>query len=332
MKPVSLFVCSVMSSVCMDGFAAMEPAESISGVGLRPTRNVAWLTDSGTTKEARLGSNATGAGKEAGAGGGISLGRYGRLFGYAGAGSESFSDPWASNADRFHSFGLATEQLASSADDASSVFSSGIVSRAEMLSLGYAWRNLRVEGAAYTLRPKAGEHLQRETPRLDSTSGKVTLAPTPGWALQFTRGSVSTLDQIDAGERLRRTALSATYRHPMQQGMLQTTFAWGRSIRQDRDVTTGYLVESIYREAAHSLFGRLEQVGSDALARDDAAPHQAFKVNKLSVGYLYEVHASGPVRYDLGGMMSRYMVPADASPVYGGDRNGLLLFMRLRFQ
>lgn len=207
--------------------------------------------------------------------------------------------------------------------------------RSEVFTLGYVWRSLKLEGSAYSLREAQREQGKATTPALFSaTSGRLSYSPAPNWTLQFSRGYLSSLDQLEPDGEVRRTAISATYKRLFNNGDWRTTLAWGRKAKPFRESTNGYLFESMLRLAnAHAVFGRLEQAGNDDLLRENASlQRQTFKMNKLTVGYFYNVSTDGPLEYDIGGMVSRHLVPSGMTPAYGNDPTAFLMFIRFKLR
>lgn len=203
------------------------------------------------------------------------------------------------------------------------------------LVLGYAWRNFRLEGSAFS--EPARDRLKlggRAPPRLDSRSTLLSFHPSPNWAFQISRGTLSGLDQLVLNGEVRRIALSATYTLAFGQDNWQTTLAWGRSSRKFREATVGYLLESTLRfSGTHAVFGRLEQMGSDELLRDnESLQRQMLKINKLTVGYFRQVEISGPLKFDMGVFASKHFIPSTMIPSYGNDPTSCMMFVRLKLQ
>jgi len=200
--------------------------------------------------------------------------------------------------------------------------------------VGHAWRDLTLEGAAFTSRDDSRLPGERETRKLDSRSARLSFSPATNWVMRLSRGSVTGLDSLVAGEEVRRTAISATYQRSYADGDWQTTFAWGRNSRKFRESTVGYLVESAFRfNGVHSLFGRVEQVGSDELAREnESMQRQLFMMNKLTLGYSQDLHLTPALRMDTGVYVSRHFVPSSMALSYGSGPVAYMMFMRLKMQ
>lgn len=204
-----------------------------------------------------------------------------------------------------------------------------------VFTVGYAWRDVQLEGSAFSGRP-ADDGLPPSTDRLklDSRSARLTFKPLSNWSVQFSKGALSSLDQVVAGGETRRTTISTTFRHSFGPGEWESTVAWGRNARRFRETTVGYLAESSLRlNHAHIFFGRIERAGSDELLRqDESFQRTPFKLNKLTLGYFQDVKASPTLSMDVGILVSRYLVPSHVAPSYGDDPTACMAFVRLKFR
>ncbi|WP_147376755.1 hypothetical protein [Noviherbaspirillum saxi] len=201
------------------------------------------------------------------------------------------------------------------------------------VTVGYAWRGVTIESSTLAQHARDGNRPGRpDSPRFDMRSARLSYSPAPNWVFRFSRGSVSTLDQFVPNDEVRRTALAATYTLPFREGDWQTTLAWGRNARKHRESTMGYLLESTLRfSGTHALFGRIEQVGSDGLTREDESlQRQLFKMNRVSLGYFYDLRTTGTMHLDVGALISRHMVPSAMEASYGKDPTAYMMFVRVR--
>jgi hypothetical protein len=204
----------------------------------------------------------------------------------------------------------------------------------EVFTLGYRWRNVALEGSAFSTRIPDEQRVQPEPRKIGSRSGRLSISPAPNLSLQLSRGTISNLDQLEPNGEVRRTTLSATYKRAFKEAEWQTTLAWGRNARRYRESTYGYLFESSLRVAnAHAFFGRVEQVGSDDILRaNDSNGRQMFKMNKLTVGYVYDMRATRHLGMDVGGLLSRHYVPSNMAPTYGNDPVSYMMFVRFKLK
>lgn len=207
--------------------------------------------------------------------------------------------------------------------------------RSRFLALGYAWRDMRVEGTAYSGRTEpSGSASSTEEFRLISKSARLSFSPSRKWAFQLGRGSIGGLDRVLPDGGVRRTVMSATYKGNVNKGTWQTTLAWGRNSRRGHEAMVGYLVESTFQLGArHLAFGRLEEVGSDELLRiNESLPRQLFKLNKFTIGYFHRVGTRNSGDTGIGIVASRHFVPDEMNYLYGEDTTSVRLFMRMAIE
>lgn len=205
---------------------------------------------------------------------------------------------------------------------------------AQTFAVGHPWRDLTLEGAAFSSVHDGRPQVAHEPRKIDSRSARLSFVPLDNWVVRLSRGTVSGLDHLVVGEQVRRTALSATYRHAFSEGDWETTLAWGRNSRKFRESTVGYLVESAFRfDGVHSLFGRFEQVGSDEIAREnESLQRQLFMMNKLTFGYAQDLRLTSSLRMDIGAYVTRYFVPTSMAPSYGSGPTTYMMFARVKLQ
>lgn len=204
-----------------------------------------------------------------------------------------------------------------------------------MAALGYTWRNLRLEGALFKERDTGqSRNGNTELLRLDSTKKRLAYKFGPHWAFQLSRGYINAPDQFRPDQKSRRRTASLTYRSTFDNNPWHTTLAygWGRGLSGEN--SSAYLVDTALQIGPqHTLFGRIERAGHDELFREEDGPRQrVYEVNKMSVGYLYEVKTEGPARLDIGGVVSRRSIPKELLNYYGDKTISYTVFLRLQMK
>jgi len=250
------------------------------------------------------------------------------LFGYVGEPGEPALGPPVSYMRRFSGFDSPDPSLSSHWLDATH-------DSERVLTLGYEWQRVKVEGSAFAAhKDDEPRYADNDLLEFNSTSGRLSFNPWPNWSFQMSKGRLGGLDQLEPDADIRRTTISATYNHRFRRSDWQTTLAWGRNARKDQEPVMGYLLESTLRfNGTHAIFGRLEQVGSDELPREnEALQRRMFKMSRITVGYFHHVRAAVGPGFDVGGFASRHLVPSSMTPIYGNDPTSYMMFVRLKFQ
>ena len=202
----------------------------------------------------------------------------------------------------------------------------------QAITVGYAWRDLRVENTRLLAPPSDPPGPARDDRfRIVPDASRLSFKPSPHWTLRLSHGMLGDLDQFEPNERIRRSAVSATYSRMIPEGVWQTTLAWGRSVRRFSEPVRGFLIESNLRFLrTHAIFGRLEQVGSDDLARENAGLQQQFKIGKLTIGYFHHIETLTSIGIDVGGFASRRLVPSAMASSYSNNPTTYMMFVRLK--
>jgi hypothetical protein len=201
-----------------------------------------------------------------------------------------------------------------------------------VVTIGYVRDRLKLEASAFHGREPDQFRYRIEAGRLDSGSVRISLNPTDNWSLQVSHGFVRSPESLEPTVNTRRTTASMIHNTALEHGNWQTTFAWGRNTNDPGKRLDGYLVESAFAlHDKHTLFGRIERVDKDELFEESAPQHgQAFKVNKLSVGYIHDLKLGQHTRIGIGGLASAYSIPKSLEPAYGAHPTSYMVFARVK--
>jgi hypothetical protein len=201
-----------------------------------------------------------------------------------------------------------------------------------VVTAGYVRDRWKLEGSAFRGREPDQNRYDIESPKLDSASARLSWNPTPNLSLQVSRGRLASPDQLSPNKDEDRTTASASYNLPFGEHNWATTFAWGRKAERPGDRLDGYLLESaVTFDDTHTFFGRAERVDEhDLFEESSPLHHRIFTVNKLSLGYVYDIHVAEHVKFGIGGLASTYVYPAALDTDYGRDPKSYMLFVRMK--
>jgi hypothetical protein len=202
-----------------------------------------------------------------------------------------------------------------------------------VITLGYIWNNaLKVDGSIFTGREPDEHRWDIEQPKLDSQSIRLTINPTADLAGQISFGHLNSPEQLESGVDQNRTTASITYNKPLGPNDWQTTLAWGRDDNDPGRELDGFLLESaIVLHHTHTIFGRFERVKKDELfTAPDPLAGEAFWVNKLSLGYIYDFPETHQLQFGLGALGSIHFIPGELEDVYGSNPTSFMIFARVR--
>ena len=80
-----------------------------------------------------------------------------------------------------------------------------------------------------------------------------------------------------------------------------------------------------------TVFARAERIETDELVPGDHGGHgPLYTVGKASLGAVRDWRIASRVRFGLGALYAVNRVPDALEPIYGGDPDGGMIFMRLK--
>ncbi|HET7586814.1 MAG TPA: hypothetical protein VFL45_01905 [Gammaproteobacteria bacterium] len=204
-----------------------------------------------------------------------------------------------------------------------------------VVTLGYIAGDFKFEASAFNGREPDPFRWNIDTPRLDSSSARVTWNPTAKWSAQISYGYLHSPEALEPDVGQHRTTASVTYNRPFGgNNNWATTVAWGRNDYSTGITSDGWLAESeVVLDRQHTLFTRLEQVEAPELfGHHGPLAGRIFDVRKLSVGYIYDIPVYEHLKFGAGGLVSVYDLPDAIQPAYGGNPHSYMLFVRFMIE
>ena len=202
-----------------------------------------------------------------------------------------------------------------------------------VVTAGVVLDNWKFEASTFRGREPDQYRYDIERPALDSFAGRVSWNPVRELSLQVSYGQLNSPEQLEPAVNENRLTASAIYTTPFGDGHLwSTTAAWGRKMLSPGDSLDAYLFESaMILKNNWTLFMRAEQVAENELTHHiPGLEERVFSVGKISVGGIYDFIRTDHAKFGIGGLVSRYLLPAELKPVYGHDLTGLMAFGRIK--
>jgi hypothetical protein len=206
-----------------------------------------------------------------------------------------------------------------------------------VVTLGAVVDTWKIETSAFRGREPDQHRFDIEEPRLDSVSARLTWNPVRELSAQVSWGRIRSPEQLEPDVDEDRITASATYTQPFGDNNLwSSTFAWGRKILHPGDTFDAFLLESaLILQKRYTLFLRAERIDAHDLLHDmpnidPVLSHASFPVMKLSVGAIYDIPLVDHLKFGIGGLVSKYGVPAGLTPFYGSDPTSYMVFFRLK--
>ena len=204
-----------------------------------------------------------------------------------------------------------------------------------VVTAGMVHNNAKIELSRFNGREPDQHRWNIETGPLDSTSVRLSWNPTSNLALQGSWAHLEDAEQLEPLVDQKRWSASGTYTRPTKAGFWSTSLAWGRKTI-DGESFDAVALESSMNWNDWTLFGRGELTENNELVveHDDEGDHhgEAFRVGKVSFGLLKEFSVASKLKLGLGGLYAFNFVPGEIEEVYGGDPNGAMAFVRLKFE
>jgi len=202
-------------------------------------------------------------------------------------------------------------------------------------TLGVSKGNVQLEGSWFNGREPDPARWNIETRQFDSWSTRLSYNPLPELSMQISYGDLKSPEQLEPDTRVRRTTASITHHLKTGADHWATTLAYGinRKSGPGHDVAEpGWLLESTYvMRDTHTFFARAEQVKNSELFEEGQPLHgRGFSVRKLSLGYIYDVARTGPVKWGIGGLVGLLGVPSPLDPYYGASPRSYMVFLQGR--
>ena len=99
-----------------------------------------------------------------------------------------------------------------------------------------------------------------------------------------------------------------------------------------RRTLDGYLLETaVIFKKTYTLFARAERVAeTEFTRRSPDLDGRILTVNKLTVGGIYDFYRTQHVKLGIGGLVSKYALPSELTPVYGGNPTSGMVFARMK--
>lgn len=201
-----------------------------------------------------------------------------------------------------------------------------------VVTVGAVWGRWKLEASSFNGREPDEHRYSVQFRALDSYSMRVSYNPADALSFQVSAGRLASPEQLEPDTSVRRTTGSVIYDRPVGSAHWQSTLAWGRNVPSAGRSTDGYLLDSALRlSSGHTVFVRVEHVIKDELfAAGDALYGQAFLIQKASVGYVFDFAERRHLRFGIGGLVSRFSIPANLDYSYGSEPAGYTVFVRAR--
>lgn len=210
-----------------------------------------------------------------------------------------------------------------------------------VLTAGLFTRHVKLEGTLFNGREPDENRYNFDFHPLDSYGTRLSVNPTPHWALAASYGYLKQPEALRPDENQHR--LGASVLHTVRLGR-EGDWASALVYGANKHVTPGATVPGHWEHAviaesnlqldrANSVFGRVEYVrkSGEELALPGALAAQEFNIGTVSLGYVREFAGFKGATLGIGGRGALNLVPSALKGVYGSRTPvGLAIFLRVR--
>lgn len=198
-------------------------------------------------------------------------------------------------------------------------------------TVGYSWRNLKLEGSVFTGREPDESRWNFDAPQFDSYSARLSYNPAKNWAFQISYGQLNSPEQIHPDVDTERYTASASYNRPLPKGNWQTTLAGGRNSNSPGHTLDAVLLESAISFHPHTFFGRAEWLEKNELFPEGhPSEEKVFTVGKITLGYIHDFNILRYLKFGIGGLASIHIIPDDLEQEYGHMPLSYMIFVRVK--
>lgn len=199
---------------------------------------------------------------------------------------------------------------------------------------------VKLDASVFTGAEPDEDRYAPDTPRFDSYSGRLSVAPSERWSLQVSRAFLREPEAAEPGEDQWRTTASVLYAAPVgADGDLTASLAWGRNAHVDgleedplddhHDAQHAVLAESTLRLGPWAAFGRAEVTEKSDAELGLSEEETVHRLGALTLGGARRLARVGGIETMLGVQATAYAVPDGLASTYGTAPISAQIFLRL---
>lgn len=201
-------------------------------------------------------------------------------------------------------------------------------------TLGFRYKNVKLEGSAFTGREPDEHRYGFDKARFDSYSVRLSVNPSKEWALQVSNGWLHSPEEAEPLEDIKRFTASAIHTKMLgDDSFVATTLVFGQNHHNSSGANEpALLVENSYQFRKNAIYGRYEYVQKDAGELDLETLYPTdprFNINAFTLGYNRIVANFKQTNLTAGLQATANFSPAALKPLYGGTPIGFQVYLRV---
>lgn len=201
-------------------------------------------------------------------------------------------------------------------------------------TLGFRYKNIKLEGSAFTGREPDEFRYNFDKMRFDSYSVRLSYNPAKEWALQVSNGWIHSPEEAEPLQNVDRFTASAIHTKMLgEDSYIATTLVYGQNHYSDNGKTQpSILLESSLQLSKIAIYGRYEFVQKDAEELDmiNAFPANAnLNINALTLGTNYILSTVKNTNITAGVQATLNVSPQAVRGFYGSAPAALEVYLRI---
>ncbi len=199
-----------------------------------------------------------------------------------------------------------------------------------VVTAGVVVGDWKIEASQFRGREPDEERYDIETGDLDSTSARLSWNPTENLSLQASWADIESPEALEPDEDEERWSASGIYtRRIGEHGWWSTTLAFSNKERSDGVSLDAWLAEAAWHPNDQwTVFARGEAIETDELGAVHHGPVE--DVQRVSLGAIRDFRINDNTVFGVGALVQQHFASDALEPLYDGDPQGAMAFVRLR--
>jgi hypothetical protein len=199
-----------------------------------------------------------------------------------------------------------------------------------VVTAGVVVGDWKIEASQFRGREPDEERYDIETGDLDSTSARLSWNPTENLSLQASWADIESPEALEPDEDEERWSVSGIYTRPIgEHGWWSTTLAFSNKERSGGVSLDAWLAEAAWHPNDQwTLFARGEAIETDELGAVHHGPVE--DVQRVSLGAIRDFRINDNTVFGVGAVVQQHLASDALEPLYDGDPQGAMAFVRLK--
>jgi hypothetical protein len=199
-----------------------------------------------------------------------------------------------------------------------------------VVTAGVVVGDWKIEASQFRGREPDEDRYDIESGELDSTAARLSWNPSNHLSLQGSWTDIESPEALEPDEDEERWSVSGIYTRPIgQHGWWSTTLAFSNKERSDGVSLDAWLAEAAWHPNDRwTIFARGEAIETDELGAVHHGPVE--DVERVNVGAIRDFRLNEHAVFGVGALVQQHFASDTLEPLYGGDPQGAMAFVRLR--